>query len=103
MIARTPPAPYYAVIFTSIKKSETPGYEEMARLMMHLAEQQDGFLGVESAREEVGITVSYWSSLEAIKIWKENSRHLVAQKLGKEEWYTSYKTRICMVQRDYSF
>ncbi|MBC8053932.1 MAG: antibiotic biosynthesis monooxygenase [Sphingobacteriaceae bacterium] len=101
MIATTPSTPYYAVIFTSVKNQETPGYEEMAALMLKLAQQQDGFLGYESAREEIGITVSYWSSLEAIKRWKENSEHKIAQKLGYEHWYTSYKTRICLVERDY--
>lgn len=35
--------------------------------MIGLARQQPGFLGVEPARNEVGITVSYWKSLGAIK------------------------------------
>ncbi|WPP48998.1 antibiotic biosynthesis monooxygenase family protein [Catalinimonas niigatensis] len=101
MIANTPEPPYYAVIFTSIKEEVTEGYAEMAEQMEALARQQPGFLGVESAREEIGITVSYWSSLDAIKQWKENAKHRIAQRLGYQEWYTSYRTRICLVEREY--
>ncbi len=67
MIAKTNGAPYYAVIFSSIKTTADNGYSEMADSMMELAKRQAGFLGVESAREETGITVSYWESLDAIK------------------------------------
>lgn len=102
-IAKTPAAPYYAVIFTSIRTEGDHGYGNMSDAMAASAAQQPGYLGVESAREEVGITVSYWASLEAISAWKQNSAHLMAQKLGRENWYAEYKTRICRVERDYEF
>jgi heme-degrading monooxygenase HmoA len=102
-IAITPAAPYYAVIFTSVKEVMADGYDDMAREMFELARKQDGFLGVESARSDVGITVSYWATLAAIKNWKANTRHLQAQKQGREQWYASYKVRICLVERDYEF
>jgi heme-degrading monooxygenase HmoA len=95
--------PYYAVIFTSIQTENTKGYSEMAQLMETLAKQQSGFLGMESARNEIGITVSYWQSLENIKNWKANIDHLVAQKKGREQWYAYYKVRICKVEREYEF
>ena len=66
LIAKTPKPPYYAVIFTSHRTEGDNGYGEMSETMVALASQQPGFLGVESAREEVGITVSYWSDLESI-------------------------------------
>ncbi len=100
-IANTPTPPYYAVIFTSIRTEKEDGYGEMADRMVELAQQQPGFLGIESAREEVGITVSYWADLEAIKKWKANSEHLQAQKLGHKSWYDSFKVRISKVERDY--
>lgn len=103
MIAKTPKPPYYAVIFTSIRNDGDNGYGEMANKMLELASQQQGFLGAESARNELGITVSYWQSLDDIKNWKQNSEHLIAQKLGKEKWYRNYTTRICKVERDYYF
>lgn len=58
MIANTPKPPYYAVIFTSVLGEFKEGYSEMAELMVKLAQEQEGFLGIESAREDIGITVS---------------------------------------------
>ena len=101
LIANTPKPPYYAVIFTSHRTPDDNGYGEIALRMEELAAQQPGFLGVEAAREELGITVSYWSSLEAIKNWKANDEHLQAQKNGRESWYSDFTVRICKVERDY--
>ena len=103
MIAQTPPVPYYAVIFTSLRKEADEGYTAMSDKMEELARQQPGYLGHESARSEVGITVSYWSSIDAIKNWKANIDHQLAQKTGREKWYQHYKVRICKVERDYGF
>jgi heme-degrading monooxygenase HmoA len=102
-IAHTPAAPYYAVIFTSTRTDGDNGYETMAEAMVKLAAAQPGFLGIESARDALGITVSYWDSLEAIAAWKQNSAHLVAQRRGHDVWYETFKVRICRVERDYAF
>ncbi len=102
-IAKTKKPPYYAVIFTSHKRKGAHGYENTATRMIELAAQQPGFLGTESARTSVGITVSYWADLESIKAWKENAEHIIAQEKGKELWYSEYKTRIAKVERDYDF
>jgi heme-degrading monooxygenase HmoA len=95
--------PYYAVIFTSVKTENHEGYDEMAQKMVALAKQQEGYLGMESAREIIGITVSYWKDLESIKKWKQNIDHLEAQQKGRKSWYASYTTRIALVERAYSF
>ena len=100
-IANTPKPPYFAVIFTSTRTAGENGYSDTANRMVELAAQQPGFLGIESAREDVGITVSYWSDLEAIKNWKANSEHIEAQKSGRKLWYDSFKVRISKVERDY--
>ncbi|WP_128895485.1 antibiotic biosynthesis monooxygenase family protein [Longirhabdus pacifica] len=92
--------PYYAVIFSS---QRTPGdneYGKMAEKMVELASQQEGFISIESARDDMlGITVSYWKSLKDIKAWKENAAHQMAQERGKKEWYASYAIRIAKVER----
>ena len=103
MIANTPKPPYYAVIFTTLRNDIDEGYSEMAKQMLELAKQQPGFLGEESVREELGITISYWESLEAIQNWKNNTEHLRAQQLGKEKWYKKYKLRVARVERDAEF
>jgi heme-degrading monooxygenase HmoA len=103
MISKTPPPPYFAVIFTSTRTDGDGGYSQMADKMVELAAIQEGFLGVESAREEIGITVSYWKDLDSIKNWKNNVDHLEAQEKGKTDWYASFKVRIAKVERDYGF
>lgn len=103
MISQTPTPPYYAVIFTSLRTEGDHGYSVMADRMVELARQQDGFLGVESARNEIGITVSYWRDLEAIRKWHENIEHSIAQVRGRKEWYQSFQVRIAKVERDYGF
>ena len=103
MITNTPKPPYYAVVFTSVRTEDDNGYAEMSERMEKLVEKQEGFLGFESARQELGITVSYWKDLESIRKWKQNLEHREAQQKGKSIWYKSYKTRIALVERDYGF
>ncbi len=100
LIVKTPKPPYYAVIFTSIRTDGDDGYRKMAGKMLELVSKQPGFLGVESAREEVGITVSYWADLESVRKWKENAMHREAQKLGIKKWYSVFKIRIARVECD---
>ena len=73
----------------------------MRQPFLPISRQQPGFLGVESARNEVGITVSYWRDLDSIKAWKAVAAHREAQANGRQKWYSAYKTRICLVERDY--
>lgn len=94
---------YYAVIFTSTRTEVEACYAEMAIKMVELAKAQPGYIGMESARSEIGITVSYWESLEAIKNWKANMEHVEAQEKGKTTWYKNYKVRIAKVEREYEF
>ena len=101
IVTNTPKPPYYAVIFTSIKTDEDKGYSNMSGRMVELVSKQDGFIGFESAREELGITISYWKDKESIKKWKDNLEHQEAQKLGNEIWYKQYKIRVAKVERDY--
>ena len=96
--------PYYAVIFTNTRTEGDHGYAEMAGQMETLAKEQPGFLGFESARDEhLGISVSYWESMEDIAQWKSNTDHMFAQQKGIHDWYSWYKVRICLVQREYAF
>lgn len=99
MIASTPEPPYYAVIFTSLLRTENDhDYEATARRMLELAVLQDGFLGVESARNSVGITVSYWKDLQSIRQWRKHALHQIAIERGQKEWYHKYCLRVCKVE-----
>jgi heme-degrading monooxygenase HmoA len=103
MIAKTPNPPYYAVIFTTLRTEIDEGYEDTAKKMEELAKQQKGYLGIESVRNEVGITVSYWENVTAIINWKNNVEHTIAREKGRVLWYKKYHLRICKVERDYGF
>ena len=100
-IAATPDPPYTAVIFTSLRTEGDHGYDAMAERMFELAAEQPGFLGVESAREGLGITVSYWVDDASAAAWKQVAEHLVAQEQGISTWYAEYAVRVATVTRDY--
>jgi len=100
--AAMPAPPYYAVIFTSVRTEADNGYAQIDDEVLELARQQPGFLGFESARNEIGISVSYWKDLESIRSWKENTTHREAQERARE-WYKSFHVRVCKVEREYGF
>jgi heme-degrading monooxygenase HmoA len=101
-LARTPEPPYLAVIFTSIRTPTDAGYDAMAAEMDRLVTQQDGYLGHDSARSEIGMTVSYWRDEDAARAWKQVAEHLAAQRRGRAKWYLDYEVRIATVHRAYS-
>ena len=103
MIANTPAAPYWAVIFTTLRTPGDQGYGAMAERMEALAAGQPGYLGIESVREDLGITVSYWRDLESIAAWRANLEHAAAQAKGRSDWYAAYTIRIARVERDHVF
>jgi len=100
--AATPPPPYYAVVFTSLRTDGDDGYAQTAEAMVEGAKKVDGFLGVESARGDdgFGLTVSYWTSEAAIATWREDADHRAAQEAGKRRWYRAYAVRVCRVERE---
>jgi heme-degrading monooxygenase HmoA len=105
-LAHTPAPPYYAVIFTSLRKEgDNEAYGETAQHMIELAAQQPGYLGVESVRDAagVGITVSCWSSLDAVAAWGRVAAHRAAQARGRSRWYEQFRLRICRVEEERIF
>ncbi|HUO53947.1 MAG TPA: antibiotic biosynthesis monooxygenase [Rhodoblastus sp.] len=102
--ANTPQPPYYAVIFTSLRREEDEGYAEMAQHILALALVQPGCLGVESARDArgFGVTVAYFASKADIAAWREHAEHRLAQEYGRTKWYAHYEVRVARVERAYS-
>lgn len=103
MIVSNLQPPYYAVIFTTLMSDDLTDYIATAERMEELAKQQKGYLGIESARNEVGITVSYWKELDDIVQWKNQVEHTEARNRGRAQWYKQYQLRICKVEREYGF
>lgn len=105
-LARTPEPPYYAVVFTTLRTPDDPdGYAATAARMEELAARQPGYLGIESARgaDGVGITVSYWATLEAVRAWGRHAEHLIAQRVGREKWYQWFRLRVCRIEAEHGF
>jgi heme-degrading monooxygenase HmoA len=98
-----PELPYYAVIFTSVRTDGDNGYGEMSDRMEALCRDQPGFLGMDHARNEIGITICYWKTLDDIHAWKQNMEHKEAQRLGYEKWYLKYNIKVCKVERDFGW
>ncbi|MCH1465338.1 MAG: antibiotic biosynthesis monooxygenase [Alphaproteobacteria bacterium] len=100
------PEEYYAVIFTTQRSdAEMELYGLTSQRMIELAQKQPGFLGLEAVREEngLGITVSYWRDRDAIAAWGAHAEHKVAQKIGRQEFYTWFQLRIAKVIDERSF
>lgn len=94
------PARYFLVIFTAQRTlSDEDMYSLTSERMVELAQQQPGFLGLESVRGEdgIGITVSYWRDRAAIRAWRIDVEHLAAQQMGRQEFYSWYHIRVAEV------
>jgi heme-degrading monooxygenase HmoA/uncharacterized glyoxalase superfamily protein PhnB len=101
-VASTPSPPYIAVIFTSVRTPfDESGYAETATAMERLAAEQPGYLGIETARHGLGITVSYWAGPADAKAWKAMAEHRLAQRLGRDQWYRCYRVRVATVDSEY--
>jgi len=102
--ASTPEPPYFAVIFTSTLGKDDAGYGAMGDALVELAQDQPGYLGIETTRgaDGLGITVSYWKDEASILAWKNQAKHLMAQRAGIERWYEHYELRVAKVERAYS-
>jgi len=101
----TPAPPYYAVIFSSVRTDIHAGYDEWNARLFELVKNYDGYLGHESYRDEnkQGVTISYWRDLESLSKWRNEKLHVSAQELGRKQWYSHYRIRICKVEREYEF
>ncbi len=100
-----PEPPYYTVVFTSTRTPGDNGYSERAEHMFQLAQEQPGFLGVDSARgsDGLGITVSYWRDEESIAAWRTHAEHAQTRADGRRHWYESFAVHVAKVERAYQF
>ncbi|PID47151.1 MAG: antibiotic biosynthesis monooxygenase [Proteobacteria bacterium] len=94
----------YAVIFTAKIKKLDEQYSKTAQKMRELAFSKYGCKEFNASEEDgMEIAVSYWQSLEDIQGWKKDIRHLEAQSLGKQKWYSWYKVDIAKIERNYEY
>lgn len=89
------------VLFRSRLVEPADGYADMATEMVDLAKTMPGFVDFKSYKAEDGerLSVVWWQDFETMKGWRENARHRVAQRLGREKWYQFYKIEVAEVAR----
>jgi heme-degrading monooxygenase HmoA len=77
------------------------GYSDMAAEMEALARRMPGFVDVKAFTADDGerLTVVWWQDEETQKGWREQARHLTAQRFGREKWYEYYKIEVAYVVR----
>lgn len=94
----------FVVIFRARIKALDADYIETAALLRDLALRDYGCLEFKSVTERAEeITLSYWSDLAAIKAWKGQAEHLLAQNRGQARWYESYRVEIAEISRAYEW
>ena len=95
------------VLFRSklVPTASTNGYDEMAEEMDDLARTMPGFVDVKSFKAEDGerLTVVWWQDEETLRAWREQARHRVAQRTGRERWYEYYRLDVAEVIRTNNF
>ncbi len=97
----------YVVIFLSTRKLDDGKlYSEWSEKMERLVKTIDGYVnhfGFRDSTSRDGVTVSYFTSLDAISQWKQLDDHKVAQQMGRDTFYEEYSVQVCEVLRDYGF
>jgi heme-degrading monooxygenase HmoA len=95
-----------AVIFVAQRTdADAEGYAAAAEAMVALAEQQPGYLGMDSVRDAggLGITVSYWASDAHAKAWRDHGEHALIRDVGRDRWYAHYSLHVGEVTRSYDW
>lgn len=94
----------FAVIFRAKTGEQDAEYGNMVGTMRELAFDKyhcQDFIAVTEGEQEIAI--SYWNNEEDIRNWHNDSKHAIAQQLGREKWYQSYLVQVVEIKRQYSF
>lgn len=80
-------------------------YAELAPEIAALAQQQPGFLAMKTftAADGERVTIAEFESDDAVAAWRAHAEHRVAQKRGRDEFYSEYRLQVCEVVRERTF
>ena len=83
-----------------LSEEQLAEYRRMDDETLAVAMSMDGYLGLEYASNEDGtVFMSYWRDDAAVAAWSRHPLHREAKAKGHAEWYASYRTAICTVDR----
>jgi len=93
------------VLFRSKLVDNPDGYGAMAQEMEDLARTMPGFIDIKAYKSDDGerLTVVWWQDEATLKGWRENVRHRLAQRLGREQWYDYYRIEVAEVVRSNAY
>ena len=96
----------HAVIFEVEPEPERKHeYLEIAAQLRPELEKIDGFISIERFQSLTDpgklLSLSVWRDEEAVKIWRNNTRHRASQAAGRGGIFADYRLRIAAVIRDY--
>ncbi len=95
-----------AVIFISQRTDDDDaGYDEASAAMAGFAQDQPGYIGMDSVRGAggLGITVSYWASDADAKAWRDHGEHALIRDAGRDRWYSHYSLHVGEITRSYDW
>ncbi len=80
-------------------------YAAMADEMLARARSMRGFIDFKSFKAADGerLSVIHWESQETMRVWSDDLRHMVAQRLGRERWYDYFHVEVADIVRSYAF
>jgi len=91
------------ILFRSHLRADAgPGYQDMAAEMLETAKSMPGFIDYKRFTADDGerLTLVRWQDEETLRGWREHERHRLAQRLGREQWYSDYHIEVAEVVRD---
>ena len=96
-----------AVIFRSTRTVDAHDvYAEWSERMTEAVRTIAGYNGNFSFRDEAsrqGVTIAYFENEEAITEWRTFNEHLMAQQLGREQFYEDYSVEVAHIERSYTW
>ncbi|EGQ8084604.1 antibiotic biosynthesis monooxygenase [Vibrio parahaemolyticus] len=95
-----------AVLFEAMAVAEKRDrYFQLAEQLKPLLSDIDGFISIERFQSTTSpdkfISLSWWKDEEAIKHWKKNVQHKLAQDEGKSTIFSFYKINVLTSTREY--
>ncbi|WP_428774713.1 antibiotic biosynthesis monooxygenase family protein [Vibrio sp.] len=95
-----------AVLFEAMAVAEKRDrYFQLAEQLKPLLSDIDGFISIERFQSTTNpdkfISLSWWKDEEAIKHWKKNVQHKLAQDEGKSTIFSFYKINVLTSTREY--
>jgi heme-degrading monooxygenase HmoA len=95
-----------AVLFEAMAVAEKKDrYFQLAEQLKPLLSDIDGFISIERFQSTTNpdkfISLSWWKDEEAIKHWKKNVQHKLAQNEGKSSIFSFYKINVLTSTREY--